>query len=72
MLIQHINRANHLANENIVALLNEARMRFIRSLDFDDSGIDSAAFINADLGVIYQSEAHYGDRLLIEVGVCDF
>lgn len=72
VLIQHINRGNHLANENLIALLNEARMRYIDSLDFSQSDTDPRAFINADLAVIYKAEAKHRDRLKIEVAANDF
>lgn len=72
VLIGHINRANHLANENLVALLNEARTRFMAQLPLSESGINPSHFINADLAVIYQSEAHYGDTLTIDIGIGDF
>ncbi len=72
VLIQHINRANHLANEHIIAFLNEARTRYSNTLDYSRMGISSKNFINADLAVIYKSEGHHGDRLLIEVAAQDF
>lgn len=72
VLIQHINRADHLANEHIIAFLNEARTRFSDSLDYASIGINSKNFINADLAVIYKSEGHYGDCLNIEVAAQDF
>ena len=72
VLIQHINRANHLANEHLVALLNEARSRYMQQLAQQHSAFQAHNFINADLAVIYQSEARHGDLLRIEVGAQDF
>jgi acyl-CoA thioester hydrolase len=72
VLIQHINAGQHLGNEQLVALLNEARVRFMESLPMASSGIQRGAFINADLAVIYKAEAHYGDTLKIEVTADDF
>lgn len=72
ILIQHINRADHLANENLVALLNEARTRYTATLKTDHLNFSFKEFINADLAVIYKAEAHYGDRLRIEVTADDF
>lgn len=72
VLIQHINRADHLANENLIAFLNEARLRFTESLPKGNSSIDPRSVINADLAVIYKSEAHHGDILSIEVAAHDF
>lgn len=71
VLIQHINRANHLANEHVIALLNEARCRFYTHLG-ENSLLSFKEFINADLAVIYKSEAHYGDKLKIEIAADDF
>lgn len=72
VLIQHINRGNHLANENVIALLNEARTRYMDSLDYSKSDTDPRAFINADLAIVYKAEAHHRDRLRIEVAADDF
>ncbi len=72
VLIQHINAGQHLGNEQLIALLNEARVRYMNSLPLDAMNIQRGSFINADLVVIYKSEAHYGDRLKIEVAADDF
>lgn len=68
--INLINSANHVANENIIALMNEARVRYSKQLGLDKQA-DGVSYINADLAVSYKSEAHYGDRLKIEVGAAD-
>lgn len=70
--IEHINSGRHLANERLVALLNEARMRYMATIPLAANGIDPAGFIGADLAVNYKTEAHYGDRLRIEVAANDF
>lgn len=72
VLIQHINVANHLANEQLIALLNEARLRYMKTLPFEQYGIKGGAFINADLAVIYKGEGRYGDTLHIEIAAQDF
>jgi acyl-CoA thioester hydrolase len=72
VLIQHINAGQHLANEQLVALLNEARMRFMATLPLAAYHIPLRSFINGDLAVIYKSEARHGDRLKIEVQAGDF
>lgn len=72
VLIQHINIGRHLANEQLVALLNEARVRFMQSIAVEKSLAGSRSFINADLAVIYKAEAKYADTLQIEVAATDF
>lgn len=72
VLIQHINIGKHLANEQLLALLNEARIRYMSSLGDAVFGPIPRPFINADLAIIYKSEAFYGDVLTIEVAAQDF
>lgn len=72
VLIQHINIGKHLANEQLVAFLNEARVRYMNSLPESAFGPMPRPFINADLAVIYKAEAFYGDILSIEVAAQDF
>lgn len=72
VLIQHINIGKHLANEQLVAFLNEARVRYMNSLPEEVFGPMPRPFINADLAVIYKAEAFYGDVLTIEVAAQDF
>jgi len=69
--IQHINRGNHLGNDSMIAFLNEARLRYMPEQinTLRDSHI---WMINADLAVIYKSEAFYGDILKIDVVAADF
>lgn len=70
--IEHINAGQHLGNERLVGLLNEARLRYVASLPLPENGVDPRGFIGADLAVNYKAEAHYGDRLKIEVAAQDF
>lgn len=72
VLIQHINIGKHLANEQLVAFLNEARVRYMNSLPENIFGPMPRPFINADLAVIYKAEAFYGDVLRIEVAAQNF
>ena len=69
--IQNINRGNHLGNDQLVALLNEARLRFLPE-EIVDPALEHAGMINADLAVIYKSEAFYGEQLSIEIAAADF
>ncbi|HUH38132.1 MAG TPA: thioesterase family protein [Spongiibacteraceae bacterium] len=69
ILISHINRGDHLGNESLVSLLNEARVQFLRSRGVAEWGAQSRQVVNADLAVIYKSEGRYGERLRIALGV---
>lgn len=72
IMLAHINRGDHLGNEHIIAFLNEARVQYMAAChvpEFTDAG---PTMINADLAVIYKSEARYGERLRIEMAATDF
>ncbi len=71
VLIGFINRGDHMANEALVALLNEARGRFMADRGVQEYRASGQLFINADLAVVYRSEARYGETLRIEVAGCD-
>lgn len=68
----HINRGQHLANEALVSLLNEARLRFCAERARQHPELAQLNWINADLAVIYRSEARYGERLSISLACRDF
>ena len=69
VLIGHVNSAGHLGNDALIGLCNEARFRFLAHCGFARERVGGAGLINADLAAIYRSEAHYGERLVFEVGV---
>ncbi len=72
ILISHINRGDHLGNESLIALLNEARVHFMATRGVQEYRDGSLQFINADLAVIYKSEGKYGESLKIEVAATAF
>ena len=70
--IGHINRGNHLANEALLSLLNEARVRYLETRKQAHPGLAAVNWINADLAVIYKSEVHHGEQLRIEIAATGF
>jgi len=68
--IQHINRGNHLGNDALITFLNEARVRFLPE-QINTPQDSHIWMINADLAVIYKSEAFYGEILRIELATGD-
>ncbi len=69
--ITDINYGQHLGNNDLLGLLHEARLRFLRHHGFSELDVDGAGIIMADTGVVFKSEVVYGDHLVIEVGVTD-
>jgi acyl-CoA thioester hydrolase len=72
--IGDINRGNHLGHVAMVALLEEARTRFLRSLGFANDGnlFQGIGYLVTDLAVIYKKQVFYGQVLKIEIAAADF
>ena len=72
IMLAHINRGDHLGNEHLIAFLNEARVQYMAACGVPEYTDAGATMINADLAVVYKSEARYGERLRIEMTATDF
>ena len=70
--IGDINRGNHLAHDAVLAIMEEARVRFVRSLGYKDENMDGTSFIIVDAGVIYRKQGFYGQTLRVEIALTDF
>ncbi len=69
--ISDINYGGHLGNDAVLALLNEARIKFLAQHGFTEMDIGGVGLIMANAVIQYKSQAFHNDRLLIEVAVCN-
>lgn len=70
--IGDINYGGHLGNDRVLALLHEARVRFLMANDFSELDVDGAGIIMSDSVIVYRSEAFYGETMVVDVAVTDF
>lgn len=70
--VTDLNYGNHLGNDALLALLHEARVRFLRHHGMSEGDAGGATIIMADAAIAYRGESFLGDRLRIEVAVGDF
>jgi 4-hydroxybenzoyl-CoA thioesterase len=70
--IGDINYGNHMANDAILRFAHEARLRFLHSLGYSELDVEGVGIIMADAVIRYCSEAFYGMRLRMRLGICDF
>lgn len=70
--IGDINYGNHLANDAVLRLCHEARLRWLASLGFSEMNAAGAGLIMADAAIQYQKQAFYGDVLRCVLGIDDF
>jgi 4-hydroxybenzoyl-CoA thioesterase len=67
--IGDINYGGHLGNDAVLALIHEARVRFLQALGFSERDVAGAGLIMVDAAIQYRSEAFYNDVLTIGVGI---
>ncbi|HRW99059.1 MAG TPA: thioesterase family protein [Cyclobacteriaceae bacterium] len=69
-----LNYGGHVGNDNVLTLMQEARILFYNHIGFKDEihFEGNVGQIISDALVIYKSESFLGDRLAIQIGVTDF
>ena len=69
--IGDINYGGHLANDAVLSLAHETRIRYLKHLGFSEMDCGGASLIMADSVVVYKSEAFHGEELIAETGIGD-
>jgi acyl-CoA thioesterase FadM len=69
-----LNYGNHLGHDSVLTLMQEARIRFYKTLGFDNElSFDGAiGQVIADVAVVYKSESFLGDVLRCRIAASDF
>jgi acyl-CoA thioester hydrolase len=70
--VTDMNYVGHLSNDAVLALLHEARVRFLAGYGLKEMDLFGPGLIITDAVVVYKSEAFQGEVLKIEVTVADF
>lgn len=69
--IGDINYGNHLANDAVLRLCHEVRLRWLNRLGWDELDAGGAGLIMTDAAVQYLAQAYHGDVLQVEIGVSE-
>lgn len=70
--ITDINYGGHLGNADVLSLMHEARVRFLKSFGYSELDVEGCGTIMLDSAVVYKSQAFAGDVLQIEVAADGF
>ncbi len=70
--ISDINYGGHLGNDAVLALVHEARLRFLKHYGYSELNIEGVGIIMSDAAVVYKAEGFYGEILNVDVAVGDF
>lgn len=65
--IGDINYGNHLANDAVLRLCHEARIRWLAEHGFTETDAGGSGLIMTDAAIQYTAQARHGDELLIEL-----
>lgn len=65
--ITDINYGNHLGNDAIVSIIQEARVQFLQEYGFTELNVGGPGLIMTDLAVNFRNESFYGDELTIDI-----
>ncbi|MDO4641013.1 MAG: thioesterase family protein [Neisseria sp.] len=69
--IGDINYGNHLANDAVLRLCHEARIRWLASHHFTELDAGGCGLIMVDAALRYTAQARHGDRLLISLAAAE-
>jgi acyl-CoA thioesterase FadM len=69
--ITDLNYGNHLANDSLLSIIHEARVRFLNHFGYTELDIEGIGIMMADVVIIYKSQSYYGESLTIDVGIGD-
>ncbi|MBP6117077.1 MAG: thioesterase family protein [Neisseriaceae bacterium] len=69
--VSDLNYGNHLANDKILSLAHEARIRFLKHLGYTEMDVEGAGLIMADAAIQFISQGFYGDELILKIAVTD-
>src|SRR5687768_4878369 len=69
--ISDINYGNHVGNDSFVAIIHEARMKWLSSYGFTELKIGDTGLIMSSLQLDFKSEVSYGETINVELAVAD-
>lgn len=72
LYLSHMNPAGHLDNALLLAVVSEARARYIESMGYTELDVDGAGVIVADAALQYKSEAFRGETMEVAMGASAF
>ena len=72
LTISDINYGGHLANDAVLSIAHEARIRFLQQLRYSEKNIEGLGLIMTDAAIVYKNQGYHGDKLTIKIGIDDF
>jgi acyl-CoA thioesterase FadM len=61
-----LNYGKHLANDAVLTLVHEARLRHLASINYTEHDIEGLGLIQIDTAVVYKSQGFWGQKIRIQ------
>ena len=69
--IGDINYGGHLGNDAVLAIIHEARVRFLGNYGWSEKDVDGVGIIMTDAAIVFKAEAFHGQVLVARVAAVD-
>lgn len=70
--VSELNYGNHLGNDSLLGLMQEARVQYFNSLNQTEKDFYGVGIIMSDVAVVYKSEGFAGNDIQFELALSDF
>jgi YbgC/YbaW family acyl-CoA thioester hydrolase len=70
--ITDLNYGGHVGNDNILSIIHEARVQFLRHFGFDEMNLAGVGLIMSDVSIEFKSELFYGDQIRASVAAAEW
>ncbi|MGF6148954.1 Uncharacterised protein [Kingella potus] len=69
--VDDLNYGGHLANDAVLKLVHESRLRWLAALGFSETDIGGCGLIMTAAAVQYRAQAFHGDTLRADTGIAE-
>jgi acyl-CoA thioester hydrolase len=69
--ITDLNYGGHVGNDNILSIIHEARVQFLRSKSYSELNLEGTGLIMRDVVIEFKSELFYGEEIRASVTVAE-
>ncbi|WP_271271438.1 acyl-CoA thioesterase [Aliamphritea hakodatensis] len=70
--ISDINYGGHLGNDAVLAMIHEARVRYLAGFNYTEMDVEGLGIIMTDSAIVYKAEGFHGEQIQIDIAVEDF
>lgn len=70
--ITDVNYGGHLANDAVLAMMHESRVRFLGSLGYSEKEIEGLGIIMSDAVIEYKSQGYQGDVVEVKIAIGEY